>query len=154
MDKIEIIMFLGLSGFIFFLFFYILKRDRVIDSKLAAMELALEDLNREIYKVKKEINGKDTKKMLEEMENVIEKLVENIKKLEEKNINSIKELEKKLFSLEHSVKNKIVDFSNVNKSDEQRIIHLYKNGYSIEEISRELRIPAGEVELVIKFQSL
>ena len=154
MDKIEIIMFLGLSGFIFFLFFYILKRDRVIDSKLAAMELALEDLNREIYKVKKEINGKDTKKMLEEMENVIEKLVENIKKLEEKNINSIKELEKKLFSLEHSVKNKIVDFSNVNKSDEQRIINLYKNGYTIEEISRELRIPAGEVELVIKFQSL
>ncbi len=154
MDKIEIIMFLGLSGFIFFLFFYILKRDRIIDSKLAAMELAFEDLNQEIYKIKKEINGKDTKKMLEEMENVIEKLVENIKKLEEKNINSIKELEKKLFSLEHSVKNKIVDFSNVNKSDEQRIINLYKNGYTIEEISRELRIPAGEVELVIKFQSL
>ena len=54
MDKIEIIMFLGLSGFILFLFFYMLKRDKIVDSKLAAMELALEDLNQEIFKIKKE----------------------------------------------------------------------------------------------------
>jgi len=153
MDKIEIIMFLGLSGFILFLFFYMLKRDRVVDSKLAAMELALEDVNQEVYKLKKELNNKDTKKTLEEMEKVIEKLVENVKKIEEKNIKYIKEIENKLFSVEHSVKNKMVDFSNINKTDEQRIINLYKNGYTIEEISKELRIPAGEVELVIKFQS-
>jgi len=153
MDKIEIIMFLGLSGFILFLFFYMLKRDKTVDSKLAAMELALEDLNQEVYKLKKELNNKDTKKTLEEMENVIEKLVENIKKIEEKNINFMKQIENKLFNVEHTVKNKIVDFSNINKTDEQRIINLYKNGYTVEEISRELRIPAGEVELVIKFQS-
>ncbi|ACM92701.1 conserved hypothetical protein [Nautilia profundicola AmH] len=153
MGKIEIIMFLGLSGFILFLFFYMLKRDKNVDSKLAAMELALEDINQEVYKLKKELNNKDTQRMLEEMESVIEKLVENIKKMEEKNIKYIKELENKLFSVEHSMKSKMVDFSNINKTDEQRIINLYKNGYSIEEISRELRIPAGEVELVIKFQS-
>ena len=55
MGKIEIIMFLGLSGFILFLFFYMLKRDKIVDSKLAAMELALEDLNQEIFKIKKEM---------------------------------------------------------------------------------------------------
>ena len=153
MDKIEIIMFLGLSGFILFLFFYMLKRDRIVESKLAAMELALEDLNQEVYKLKKESSDNETQKMLKEMENVIEKLVNNIKKIEEKNINFMKEIENKLFSVEHSVKNKMVDFSNINKTDEQRIINLYKNGYSVEEISKELRIPAGEVELVIKFQS-
>jgi septal ring factor EnvC (AmiA/AmiB activator) len=153
MGKIEIIMFIGLSGFILFLFFYMLKRDRSVDAKLAAMEFALEDLNQEIYKIKKELNAKNTKKMLEEMEAVIEKLVDNVKKIEEKNIGYIRQLEEKLSSVEHSVKRKMVDFSNLNKTDEQRIINLYKNGYTIEEISRELRIPAGEVELVIKFQS-
>ncbi|MEO1927374.1 MAG: hypothetical protein ABGX26_01620 [Nautiliaceae bacterium] len=34
------------------------------------------------------------------------------------------------------------------------MVSMYKNGYTIEEISKELRIPAGEVELVIKFQGL
>jgi len=154
MGKIEIIMFLGLSGFILFLFFYMLKRDKIVDSKLAALELTIEDINQEVFKLKKELNSKDTQKTLEEMEQVIETLVENIKKMEEKNIKYIKEIENKLFSVEHSVKNKMVDFSNINKSDEQKIINLYKNGYTIEQISRELRIPAGEVELVIKFQSM
>jgi len=153
MGNIEIIMFLGISGFILFLFFYMLKRDKIVDSKLAALELALEDLNREVYSLKKEIKAKDTRKTLEEMEGVIEKLVENVKKTEEKNLKLIKHLENKIFGIEHSIKSKMVDFSNINKTDEQRIINLYKNGYSIEEISRELRIPAGEVELVIKFQS-
>ena len=154
MDKIEIIMFLGLSAFILFLFFYMSKRDKIVDSKLAAMELALEDLNQEIFKLKKDIRNNETQKTLQEMENVIEKLVENIKKIEEKNIKLIKQIENKIFNIEHSVKSKMVDFSNINKSDEQKIINLYKNGYTIEQISRELRIPAGEVELVIKFQSM
>jgi cob(I)alamin adenosyltransferase len=131
-----------------------LKRDKVVDSKMAALELALEDLNQELFKIKKDLKNNNTQKTLEEMESVIEKLIINVKKMEEKNIKYIKELENKLFSVEHSVKSKMVDFSNINKTDEQKIINLYKNGYSIEDISRELRIPAGEVELVIKFQSL
>ncbi|MEO1923141.1 MAG: hypothetical protein ABGX25_01330 [Nautiliaceae bacterium] len=153
MDRLEIIIFVGISGFILFLFFYMLKRDKEIDSKMAAMELALEDMHQEIYKLKKDLKSINNTKALEEIENVIEKLVDNVKLMEEKHIRQIKELENKLFSIEHSVKSKMVDFSNINKTDEQRIINLYKNGYSIEEISRELRIPAGEVELVIKFQN-
>jgi len=152
MDKVEIVMFLGLSGFILFLFFYMLKRDRLIDSKLAAMELALEDLNQEVYKLKKNANGKETAKMIEEMQSLIDKIIENVKKMESKNLALIKHVEEKIISLESSVKSKIVDYTNINKTDEQRILNLYKSGYSIEEISRELRIPAGEVELVIKFQ--
>ena len=33
MNKLVIIMFLGISGFILFLFFYMLRRDKIIDSK-------------------------------------------------------------------------------------------------------------------------
>jgi DNA-binding NarL/FixJ family response regulator len=153
MDRIEIIIFIGISGFILFLFMYMLKRDKEIDSKMAAMELALEDMNQEIFKLKKDLKNADSNKALKDIEQVVETILENIKAMEAKHKKHIKELENKLYSIEHSVKNKMVDFSNINKSDEQRIINLYKNGYSIEEISRELRIPAGEVELVIKFQN-
>jgi len=153
MDKIEIIMFLGLSGFIMFLFFYIMKRERVVESKISAMELSLEDLNREVYNLKKEIKKINSDETIKEFEEVIETLIQNVKKIEEKNLRQLKEMENRLFSIQNSVKNKIVDYANINKTDEQRIINLYKNGYSVEEISRELRIPAGEVELVIKFQS-
>ncbi len=153
MLNIVIIMFAGLSGFVLFLILYILKRDKIVDAKFAALELTIEDINQEVFKLKKESNSEQTQKTLKEMEQIIESLVENIKKIEERNIKYIKNLENKLFNVQHSVKNKMVDFSNVTKSDEQRIINLYKSGYSIEEISRELRIPAGEVELVIKFQS-
>ena len=90
MIKIEIIMFMGLSGFLFFLFLYMIKRDRIIDSKLLALENMIEEINQELFKLKKRQSNEDSKKLLIEMERTIEKLVDNIKKIEEKNIYYIK----------------------------------------------------------------
>jgi len=153
MDKIELIMFAGLSGFIFYLFIYMLKRDKVVDSKLAGIELSLEEINQEIFKLKKTLNSINVEKTVEEIEIVIEKLVSNIKKIEENNIKRIKELENKIFSIKSSVKPTNVDYVNVNESDKIKILNMYRSGYSIEEISKELRIPAGQIDLVIKFQN-
>jgi len=152
MVKIELIMFIGLSGFLFFLFFYMIKRDKIVDSKLMALENMIEDINQELFKLKKQ---KNSEKLLIEMESSIEKLVDNIKKIEEKNIHYIKKLEEKIeaISSKVSLKNKSPLELDINKIDEKKIINLYKNGYSIEDISKELMIPAGEVELVIKFQN-
>ena len=155
MIKIEIIMFIGLSGFLLFLFLYMIKRDKMIDSKLLALENMIEEINKDIYKLKKQNNNENSNKLLIEMEENIEKLVDNIKKIEEKNIHYIKKLEDKIdaISSKVSLKNKSPLELDINKIDEQKIINLYKNGYSIEDISKELMIPAGEVELVIKFQN-
>ena len=155
MIKIELIMFIGLSGFLFFLFLYMIKRDKMIDSKLLALENMIEEINKDIYKLKKQNNNENSNKLLIEMEENIEKLVDNIKKIEEKNIHYIKKLEDKIdaISSKVSLKNKSPLELDINKIDEQKIINLYKNGYSIEDISKELMIPAGEVELVIKFQN-
>ena len=155
MVKIEFIMFIGLSGFLFFLFLYMIKRDKMIDSKLMALENMIEEINQELFKLKKEKSSEDSNKLLIEMEENIEKLVDNIKKIEEKNIYYIKKLEEKIdtVSSKVSLKNKSPLELEISKIDEQKIINLYKNGYSIEDISKELMIPAGEVELVIKFQN-
>jgi uncharacterized small protein (DUF1192 family) len=154
MDKLTLIMFIGLSGFMLFLFFYINNRDKITENKLAGLELSLEEINQEIFKLKKEIANLKQNSNLEEIEPIIEEIVDSIKKVEKKYLSKLNELEERMAILENSSKKKVFDFSNVNSQDEERIKTLYKNGYSIEEISRELRIPAGEIELVLKFSNL
>jgi hypothetical protein len=154
MDKITLIMFIGLSGFMLFLFFYIINRDKITENKLAGLELGLEEINQEIFKLKKELKNLKEKNNLTEMETIIEEIVDSVKSVEKKYLSKLNELEERMEILENSSKKKVFDFSNVNTQDEERIKNLYKNGYSIEEISRELRIPAGEIELVLKFSNL
>ena len=156
MISIELIMFIGLSGFLLFLFFYIIRRDKIIDSKLLVLEDMIEEINQELFKLKKQQNSQESTKLLIGVEKTIENLVDNIKKIEEKNIYYIKKLEERIekISSKVSLKNKTPLELDINKIDEQRIINLYKQGYSIEDISKELMIPVGEVELVIKFQKI
>jgi septal ring factor EnvC (AmiA/AmiB activator) len=154
MDKVTLIMFIGLSGFILFLFFYIINRDKIIENKMAGLELGLEEINQEIFKLKKEVKTLKENNGLDEVDSIIEEIVDSIKKVEKNYNEKLKELEDKINVLENNSKRKIFDFSNVNTQDEERIKALYKSGYSIEEISRELRIPAGEIELVLKFSNL
>jgi hypothetical protein len=72
--------------------------------------------------------------------------------MEDNFVLKIKELEEKVYSIKKNVKN--VEFSNVSGNDEQKIIAMYKSGYSIEDISKELRIPAGEVEFILKMKNI
>ena len=154
MDKVTLIMFIGLSGFILFLFFYIINRDKVIENKFAGLELTLEEINQEVFKLKKEIKNLKQNATIKDVENIIEEMIASIKKIEKNYLLKLEELEEKINIVESNNKKKFLDFSNINFQDEEKIRSLYKNGYSIEEISRELRIPAGEVELVLKFSNL
>ncbi len=158
MDKtllITIIIFVGLSFFMLLLFWYILKRDKVIEQKFAAFELSLEEVHKEIYELKKETNT-SSKEKLEKIERIIESIVDDIRAIEKKNLEIITSLKEEVDELKNRIrKNSLPELNNmINKSDEERIINLYKNGYTIEEISRELRIPAGEIELILKFSSI
>jgi len=154
MDKnllITIIIFAGLSFFMFMLFLYVMRRDKIIEEKFNGFELALEEIHKEIYKLKKESNIKK----LDKIEKIIESIVDDVRMIESKNVEIIEELKEEIKEVKSRIKkNNLPDISMINKSDEEKIINLYKNGYSIEEISRELRIPAGEVELIVKFSSL
>jgi predicted RNase H-like nuclease (RuvC/YqgF family) len=151
MDKITLIMFLGLSGFILFLFFYILNRDKVIENKLSGLELSLEELNKEIFKLKKEMEHFKGNSF-RDIDKFIADIVKSIKKLEKNYSVRLENLERKLISVENN--KKVFDFGNITQQEEEKIKVLYKNGYSVEEISRELRIPAGEIELILKFSNL
>jgi DNA repair ATPase RecN len=154
MDKLTLIMFIGLSGFMLFLFFYIINRDKVVDNKFAGIELGLEEINKEVFKLKKEIEELKSNSNFKDFEKIVEEMLLSIKNLEKKYFVKIEEIENKLSLIENKSKKIDFNFSNLNSQDEEKIKMLYKNGYSIEEISRELRIPAGEVELILKFSNL
>jgi len=153
-DMIVYIMFGGVSAFMFFLFFYVLKMEKVIERKFAAFELTLEELNKEVYLLKKELKRNDPSKTLENFERIIETLVDDVRMIEEKNKEKFDALEAEIAELANEIKkNKIPEYTNtsISRHEEEKIINMYKSGYKVEEISRELRIPAGEVELILKF---
>jgi len=154
MDKnllITIVIFVGLSFFMFMLFLYVIKRDKVIEQKFNAFELSLEEIHKEIFKLKKE----SSLDKLEKIERIIESIVDDVRMIESRNLEIVEKLKEEIKEVKSKIKkNNLPDISNIiSKNDEEKIIALYKNGYSVEEISRELRIPAGEVELILKFSS-
>ena len=151
---LDILMFVGISFFVFLLFLFILKREKVIEQKFSAIEMSLEELNKEIFLIKKKLKNIENINV-ENMEEAIKDLIENFQITEEKNIEIINLMQERINDLYSKIKqNKLPDISgDISKSEEEKILSLYKSGYSIEEISRELRIPAGEIELIVKFSN-
>jgi len=150
---INILMFGGISFFVFLLFLFMLKREKIISQKFSAFEISLEGLNKEIYLIKKKLQNIQNLPKIEKIEGQIIDLIDNMEKIEEKNIEIINLVQERINDLYAKIKqNKISDISrDISKNEEDKIVELYKNGYSIEEISKELRIPAGEIELIVKF---
>ena len=149
---LNIVIFIGLSVFMLFLFFYVLKLEKFIENKFASIELSIEDLNKEIFLIKKEIKKVSSIEEIKKIESIVEKIVEDIKYLEEKNISFCKQIEEEISKITNNIKkSRMNNLNNINKYEESKIITLYKNGYSIEEISKTLGIPVGEIELIVKF---
>ncbi len=154
MNVLTIVIFIGLSAFMLFLFFYMLKIEKTVERKFAAMEMSLEELNKEMFTVKKSLKQNESLESVKRLENIIENLVDDVRFMEDKNREFYEKLQNEIESLKLGIKkSSIPDVSVLSKHEEEKIISLYKSGYSIEEISRELRIPAGEIELIVKFSS-
>ena len=153
-EELNLIIFIGLSIFIFFLFIFILKREKINEQKFAAFELSLEEAHKEIFLLKKELKNNDLSKKIETIEKIVESIVDDVRAIEERNLQNLEALKEQIRELYAEIKkSKMPEMNFISKSDEEKIKTLYNNGYTIEEISRELRIPAGEVELILKFSS-
>lgn len=62
-------------------------------------------------------------------------------------------IQKKFETVENNVKQTVM-MPQTSKSDEEKIVSMYKTGYSVDEIAKHFRIGAGEVELIIRFADL
>ena len=154
MDSLYLIMFVGLSFFVLFLFIYILRVEKAFESKMEAFEMTLENINRDIFLLKKELNNSSSLDKIDTIEQILDSVVDKVRDLENKYSKLISSLKSEIRNLQSEIKkSKLPDIATLSKSEEDKIISLYKRGYSIEEISKELRVPIGEVEFIVKFAS-
>lgn len=144
---------------------YFLQKEKEVFKKFVQIEKSIEDGNKEIYKIQKWILENE-KKMLSQKDDLkINDLTPEIKQLES-NLNTIKlnsqndrdYFENKIIILEekiHEMRHFGSNFTNqYGKYNEAKILELYKDGYDIEKIARELKIGKGEVEFVLKLSEL
>ncbi|MGX2983423.1 hypothetical protein [Helicobacter sp. 23-1045] len=129
-------------------FFYI--KDSDTQKRLLRVERALDELNKDIFKLQKTLkNGPkidtteiklDFRKSLDDIYAIIEKDREYV--------------DSKFSIFEDRLKESFYPNASAGNVDERRIIALFKDGWSIENIARELMVTKSEVEFTLKLADI
>ena len=158
----------AMAGMILYLIYYVFTKDSEYNKNIRSVATVAEELNREIFYLKKKLS--DTQKNIktntsrmsdddiyQEVERTVYDMVKPIslglKRLEE-SVQSIDEhIYSRISSLESGVKQISIPTS-VHGNDDEKIISLFKQGVSLETISKELHISKAEVEFVLKINKI
>jgi len=160
---------IGMAGIILYLLYYVYTKDVQYSKNIRSVASVVEELNREIFYLKK--NFKETQESLkhntpqrmsddevyQEIERSVYDMVQPItvglQQLQE-NINAIDaEISTRINELESGVKQITIPTS-INGNDDAKILSLFKQGVSLETISKELHISQPEVEFVLKINKI
>jgi hypothetical protein len=157
-----------MAGVILYLLYYVYTKDAEYNKNIHSVASVVEELNREIFYLKKSID--DVKKSVQlntrgmsdteiytEIERTVYDMVhplsQHIKELQHE-MNAIdSQIESRVASIEYGVKHMSLPTS-VYGNDDEKIISLYKQGITLETISKELNISQPEVEFVLKINKL
>ncbi|PAF54281.1 hypothetical protein BKH42_01915 [Helicobacter sp. 13S00482-2] len=151
-----------------FLILYIYIKDKDVTKKTQRLEKVIEALTKEIYKTKKWIQENET-----QTEFANSTLGVNIKNEVKSNLNSgLKNLSSQIQEIQEvltkdrdyfeekmiALENKIREFGYFSPSstdvDENRIIKMFQDGWSIDSIAKDLRVGRGEVEFILKLADI
>ncbi len=158
----------AMAGMILYLLYYVFTKDSEFHKNIHSVASVVEELNREIFYLKKEL--KDTKKNISstnermsdediyaEVERTVYDMVKplsiGLKKLEDTIISIDGRIDSRISSLENGVKQISIPTS-VHGNDDEKIISLFKQGVSLDTISKELHISKAEVEFVLKINKI
>jgi len=153
---------------ILYLIYYVFTKDSEYNKNIRSVASVVEDLNKEIFYLKK--NVKDTQKTIvenrsrmsdneiyQEVERTVYDMIQPISiglKRVQENLEVIDEqIDSRLSSLESGVKQISIP-SSVHGNDDEKIISLFKQGVSLETISKELHLSKAEVEFVLKINKI
>ena len=148
---------------ILYLIYYVFSKDSEYNKNIHAVASVVEELNKELYYLKnttKNITDSDSSindEIYQEIEKSVYDMVQplsvGLKKMQE-NIQALDtQMDSRISSLEVGVK-QILMPSSLNSSDDDKIISLFNDGFSIEEISKELHISKPEVEFALKINRI
>jgi hypothetical protein len=157
-----------LGAIILYLLYYVFTKDAQYTRNIRSVASVVEDLNRELYYLKKKLDQtegsiKDNSQRMndDEIYQEIERSVYDmvhplslaIKQLQN-NIDTIEhEMQTKMLQLESGVKQISIPAS-IHGNDDEKIISLFKQGVSVETISKELHLSKPEVEFVLKINKI
>lgn len=157
----DLILVALLSVAVFFLFVFVYVRESAINKKLKLYEKTFDLLNQNIHKLEKEVKSRAVQAIetqaspdMEEFSEVSKLIIEKFHELQKDNLEFKESLVERYLELE----NKMKPLTSVTPSstglDENKIVTLFSNGFSIEEIAKQLRIGTGEVEFVLKLHDI
>jgi hypothetical protein len=157
-----------MAAMILYLIYYVFTKDSEYNRSIRSVATAAEELNREIFYLKKKLSDtqasikKNSSRMndediYQEVERTVYDMVKPIslglKRLEESIQNIEENINSRISSLESGVKQISIPAS-IHGNDDEKIISLYKQGISLETISKELHISKAEVEFVLKINKI
>ena len=158
----------AMAGIILYLLYYVYSKDAQYTKNIRSVASVVEDLNRELYYLKKNLDKtqgsikENSQRMndaeiYEEIERSVYDLVQplslGIKQLQD-NIDAIDvEVNIRMTQIESGVKQISIP-SSVHGNDDEKILSLFKQGVSVETISKELHLSQPEVEFVLKINKI
>ena len=158
----------AMAVMILYLIYYVFMKDAEYNKNIRSVATVAEELNREIFYLKKklddtQINMKNSTSRMsdediyQEIERTVYDMVKPIsvaiKRLEESVLLIDERIESRMSSLESGVKQISIP-SSIHGNDDEKIISLYKQGVTLETISKELHISKAEVEFVLKINKI
>ncbi|MCK9454246.1 MAG: hypothetical protein WCY51_06825 [Sulfurimonas sp.] len=158
----------AMAAMILYLIYYVFTKDSEYNKNIRSVATVAEELNREIFYLKKQLGDtqagikKNTNRMsddeiYQEVERTVYDMVKpislSLKRLEESVLMIDEHVNSRISSLESGVKQISIPAS-IHGNDDEKIISLYKQGVSLETISKELHISKAEVEFVLKINKI
>ncbi len=158
----------AMAGMILYLLYYVFTKDSDYSRNIRSVATVVEDLNKELFYMKKKLTEtqqsiKDNSQRMNDEEiyqeiersvyDMVQPIGQTLKQMQE-NINEIDaQIESRISSLESGVKQISIP-SAVHANDDEKIISLFKQGVSLETISKELHLSKPEVEFVLKINKI
>jgi septal ring factor EnvC (AmiA/AmiB activator) len=159
---------IAMAAMILYLLYYVFSKDSHYNKNIRSIATVVEELNRELFYVKKKLS--DTQKSIQnnsqrmndaeiyqEIERSVYDMIQPLSlglKQMQNNINEIdSQIESRISSLESGVKQISIP-SSIHGNDDEKIISLFKQGVSLDTISKELHISKPEVEFVLKINKI
>ncbi|MCX6052704.1 MAG: hypothetical protein NTZ60_09355 [Campylobacterales bacterium] len=153
-----------------YILFYVFTKDPDSARNIRSIASVVEELNREVFylkknlaEIKKEIQPTATTKRMsdDEIYQEIERSVYDmtqplsigVKNLQETIYMLDSQIDTRISSLENGVKQFSIPAS-IHANDDDKIISLFKQGISLETISKELHLSQPEVEFVLKINKI
>ncbi|QFR48476.1 hypothetical protein FJR48_01540 [Sulfurimonas lithotrophica] len=157
-----------MAGIILYLLYYVYSKDALYNRNIHSIASVVEELNREIFYLKKntkelEVKSKVNSKHMSDEEiyqeiersvyDLVHPLSQALKQMQE-SVDMIEaQVDTRVSNLESGVKQISIPGS-IHANDDTKVISLYKQGVNIETISKELHISKAEVEFVLKINEI